>query len=45
MKCPAEVYQALHPPLPGIARHRLSLPRQGHCRYQLRSHLLGEQKD
>src|SRR5260370_38775917 len=45
MKCPAEVYQPSTPCLYAIARCRLSLPRQDHCRYPWRKHLSEEQND
>jgi putative transposase len=45
MKCPAGVYQPSRSRLHRTARHRLSLSRQDHRRYQLRQNLSRPQKD
>jgi len=45
MKCPAELYQPSTRSYQGLARYRLSLPRQNHGRHQLRPHLSRPQKD
>ena len=42
---PGRALSALNPPLSGIARYRLSLPRQNRGRHQLRPDLSRSQKD